>query len=409
MTTRASFEYNVVMPLASLFIVRMLGLFMVLPVLALYGNNYTDTTPLLLGLALGVYGFSQALLQVPFGALSDRFGRKPLIAIGLGIFALGSVIAANAESIYGLIIGRSLQGAGAISGVVIAMVADLTKEENRTKAMAIIGLSIGITFSLALILGPLLTALGGIELIFWVTASLTMIGFVILFWLIPTPSNPKYSKVGSTAIIGDLIKIFNDRELQHINLSIFVLHFVLMALFLILPLIIEESLSISRQHHSWLYLSVLVASFILMLPIMIWAEKFRQVKLAIVGSIILLVSTTLILSQQALVNQLIVIGAICLFFVGFNYLEATLPSLMSKTAPTDKKGTASSIFSMCQFAGAGTGGFIGGWLLTHWGTKGVFIGATGLLSLWLIVSLTMKVSAKATSKQQSASSCAVNK
>ena len=360
---------------------------MVLPVLALHSNNYTGTTPLLLGLALGVYGFSQALLQVPFGVLSDRFGRKPLIAIGLGIFALGSVVAANAESIYELIIGRSLQGAGAISGVVIAMVADLTKEENRTVAMAIIGLSIGITFSLALILGPLLTALGGIELIFWVTAGLATIGFTILFWLIPNPSNPKYLRVRPISIGEDLIKVFSDMELQRINLGIFVLHFALMALFLVLPSIIEQSLSINRAHHSWLYLSVSVTSFILMLPIMIWAEKFRQVKLASIGSIILLVSTVLILSQQELVNRLILIGVICLFFIGFNYLEATLPSLMSKTAPADKKGTASSIFSMYQFAGAGTGGFVGGWLLTHWGTTGVFIGATGLLLLWLVVAL----------------------
>ena len=408
MTTRASFEYNVVLPLASLFIVRMLGLFMVLPVLALHGNNYTGATPLLLGLALGVYGFSQALLQVPFGVLSDRFGRKPLIAIGLGIFALGSVVAANAESIYELIIGRSLQGAGAISGVVIAMVADLTKEENRTVAMAIIGLSIGITFSLALILGPLLTALGGIELIFWVTAGLATIGFTILFWLIPNPSNPKYLRVRSTSIGEDLIKVFSDMELQRINLGIFVLHFALMALFLVLPSIIEQSLSINRAHHSWLYLSVSVTSFILMLPIMIWAEKFRQVKLASVGSIILLVLTALILSQQELVNRLILIGVICLFFIGFNYLEATLPSLMSKTAPADKKGTASSIFSMYQFAGAGTGGFVGGWLLTHWGTTGVFIGATGLLLLWLVVALTMKIPTKTASKQ-STSSYAVSK
>ena len=388
MTIQTPFEYSAVLSLALLFIVRMLGLFMVLPVLALHSSDYTNTTPLLLGLALGIYGFSQALLQIPFGILSDRFGRKPLLALGLCIFALGSVIAANAESIHGLIIGRGLQGAGAIAGVIIATVADLTNEQNRTKAMAVIGISIGITFSLALVLGPLLTALGGIKLIFWVTVGLSVIALMVLFWLVPMVPQPL--KVQPTSTCKFFIEIFSNIELQRINLGIFVLHFVLMALFLVLPVILEQSLLIDRQHHSWLYLAILTASFAGMLPMMIWAEKYQRVKLAFINAIALLALATLVLSQQELTNRLVVIGVVWLFFVGFNYLEATLPSLMSKTAPTNKKGAASSTYSTFQFAGAGSGGFVGGWLLTHWGITGVFTGAGSLLALWLIVALTMK-------------------
>ena len=392
MNTPAKFEYRTVLSLASLFAVRMLGLFMVLPILALYSDDYTNATPLLLGLALGIYGFSQALLQIPFGVLSDRFGRKPLIALGLGIFALGSVIAATAESIYGLILGRGLQGAGAIAGVIIAMVGDLTDERNRTKAMAVIGMSIGMTFSLALVLGPLLTALGGIRVIFWVTVGLSLLGFIVLFWLVPTA--PRLQTTSSVAASGLFVGIFGNRQLQQINLGIFVLHFVLMAWFLVLPVMLEQSLSISRQHHSWLYLSILITSFVAMLPMIIWAEKYQQVKIAIISAITLLTLASLILSQQELTNRLTIIGIVCLFFVGFNYLEATLPSLMSKVAPTDKKGAASSTYSTFQFAGAGSGGFASGWLLTHWGISGVFIGAASLLALWLVIALTMKTPQK---------------
>lgn len=389
MTTQAPFEYRAVFSLALLFIVRMLGLFMVLPVLALYSNDYAKATPILLGLALGIYGFSQALLQMPFGVLSDRFGRKPLLALGLVIFALGSVVAANAETIYGLIIGRGLQGAGAIAGVIIAMVADLTQERNRSKAMAFIGASIGMAFSLALILGPFITTLGGIKLIFWISAGLAVLGLVVLFWLVPKA--PRESDMRPALIRKSLATIVSNRALQQLNWGVFVLHFVLMALFLVLPVILEESLSIDRQYHYWWYLVILTGSFVAMLPMILLAEKYRYVKAVFINCILLLVLATLILSRQAHIHQLIGIGAIWLFFIGFNYLEATLPSLMSKAAPAGEKGSASGAYSTCQFAGAGSGGFFGGWLLTHWGITGVFAGAATLLMVWLIVALTMTI------------------
>ena len=392
MTTKIPFEYSAVFSLALLFVVRMLGLFMLLPVLALYGDDYANNTPLLLGLALGVYGFSQALLQIPFGLLSDRFGRKPLIAIGLTIFALGSIIAANADSIYGLIVGRALQGAGAISGVVVAMVADLIHEQNRTKAMAVIGLSIGITFSLALILGPLIAAHGGIQLILWFTFGLAIIALFVLFGLVPNAPQPLRTQTQPIRIL--LIDIFSNIELQRINLGVFVLHFVLMALFLVLPVIFEQSLLIKREDHSWLYLSILTASFVAILPMIMLTEKYQKVKVAIISSIVLLTLAMLVLSQPDSTNRLVIIGVVWLFCIGFNYLEATMPSLMSKTAPADKKGTASSAYATCQFAGAGFGGFVSGWLLTHWGITGVFVGAISLLAVWLVTAFSMKCAPK---------------
>lgn len=250
-------ETRSVISLASLYIVRMLGLFMVLPVLSLSGHEYSGSTVFLLGVALGIYGLTQACLQIPYGILSDRYGRKPLIVIGLIIFAAGSVIAAYAETVEGLIIGRALQGAGAIAGVIMAMVGDLTSDANRTKAMAMIGASIGVAFALSLVIGPALTALGGVRWIFWVTLLLSMIGLAILFWGVPPVSSETQKK---RLLLSAFESVALNLELWRLNMGIFILHSVLMALFIAIPLLLQ-SVHIPQIHHAWVYLGVMTSSF----------------------------------------------------------------------------------------------------------------------------------------------------
>lgn len=376
------FERRVVLSLAALYAFRMLGLFMLLPVLALYGDDYRHANPLLLGLALGAYGFSQAVLQIPFGMASDRIGRKPVILAGLLLFALGSVVAALSDSIYELIAGRFLQGCGAISAAVMALLTDLTSEENRTKAMATIGASIGVSFSLALIIGPLLAAWAGISAIFWLTAALALIGIYILYQLVPAVERPPRTVREAGAVPRLLGQTLRHKELLRLNVGIFVLHFVLMASFMVLPLILEQQLLIPRERMWMVYLPVLGGAFVAMLPFIILAEKRRQIKPVFLLAIVLLAAMefALIFTPPSMVFTL---AALFFFFMAFNLLEATLPSMVSKVAPVGGKGTATGIYSSCQFMGAFCGGSVGGLLLQQQGAAGVF-GVCGLLVLlWL--------------------------
>lgn len=376
------FERRVVISLAALYAFRMLGLFMLLPVLALYGDDYRHANPLLLGLALGAYGFSQAILQIPFGIASDRIGRKPVILAGLLLFALGSVVAALSDSIYELIAGRFLQGCGAISAAVMALLTDLTSEENRTKAMATIGASIGVSFSLALIIGPLLAAWAGIAAIFWLTAVLALIGIYILYQLVPVVERPPRTVREAGAVPRLLGQTLRHKELLRLNAGIFVLHFVLMASFLVLPLILEQQLLISRERMWVVYLSVLGGAFVAMLPFIILAEKRRQIKPVFLLAILLLalMEFALIFTPPSMVFTL---AALFFFFMAFNLLEATLPSMVSKVAPIGAKGTATGIYSSCQFMGAFCGGSAGGLLLQQQGATGVFGLCALLVMLWL--------------------------
>jgi len=382
------FERRTVASLASLYAFRMLGLFMVLPVLSLYGTDYAGSTPFLLGLALGVYGFSQALLQIPFGMLSDRWGRKPIIVMGLLMFAVGSVVAATADSIYGLILGRFLQGAGAIASAIMALVADLTSDENRTKAMASIGASIGVSFAVALVLGPLISGWGGIEAIFWLTAVLALVGIVILLRWVPSPS--PYSTVhrDAGAVPEMLLQTLRQRELLRLNFGIFVLHFVLMACFVVMPGVLEGPLAIHRDQHWLVYLPILLLSFAAMVPLIIIAEKQRRIKSIFVFAVALLAASSVLLGlwQQQLMGFML---ALFCFFWAFNLLEATLPSLMSKLAPAGAKGTASGIYSSCQFLGAFAGGVSGGWLVEQHSVASVFILSAVLLTIWCLVAVMM--------------------
>lgn len=378
------------MSLAALYTFRMFGLFLLLPVLALYGTQYQGHTPFLLGVALGAYGASQALLQIPFGMLSDRIGRKPIIFFGLLVFIIGSVIAAQAHSVYELIIGRLLQGGGAISGVVMALLTDLTSDENRTKAMATIGASIGISFAVAMAAAPTLATWGGVGSIFWVTAGLGVIGIVILFALVPNVQHQPRRKQEAGAVPGLLWQTLKHPELMRLNIGIFALHFVLMANFMLLPNILEQQLAIDRSYHGLVYLLVLVLAFAIMLPFVIIAEKRRKIKPVFLGAIALLALMEFAL-MAAPPHLYFTIAAIFLFFVAFNILEATLPSMVSKIAPAGAKGTATGIYSTSQVIGVSAGGAVSGWLLdNHYGMTAVLSLAAAFTLIWLAAAWSMK-------------------
>lgn len=378
-----------VLSLAALYTFRMFGLFMLLPVLALYGTEYAHHSPFLLGLALGAYGFSQALLQIPFGVLSDRIGRKPLILAGLLIFILGSVVAALADSVYGLIFGRFLQGGGAISAVVMALLTDLTSDENRTKAMATIGASIGVTFSVAMTVGPLLATWGGIGAIFWLTAALGLVGVYILIKLVPDVSHARSTTREAVAVPGLLASTLKHPQLLRLNVGIFVLHFVLMSSFVVLPLMLQNQLDIPRNYHGLVYFPLLAFAFVVMLPFVIIAEKRRKIKTVflIAVSLLLLAELALMLVGSNLIAALLVLFV---FFIAFNVLEATQPSMVSKIAPAGAKGTATGIYSTCQVLGVFGGGALGGWLLQELGANAVFLLNAVLVLVWLLVAWSMK-------------------
>jgi len=362
--------------LASLYIVRMLGLFMVLPVLTLAGDEYGTDDLALLGVALGIYGLTQACLQIPFGVLSDRFGRKPLILLGLLIFIVGSMIAATAETVTGLIVGRALQGAGAVAGVIMAMVADLTTDDHRTKAMATIGASIGIAFALSLVVGPWLASLGGVRLIFWVTAALAVVGIFIL-WL----AIPKLAKVPATGLSFESIKVvLANHNLLRLNMGVFILHAILTALFIAFPLLLVDA-GVMGEQHSWIYLAAMTLAFIIMVPLMIFAEKRQQVRRVFTTILLVLLMLMIALALMAKTAAVVISGMV-VFFIGFNYLEATLPSLMSKTVPETQRGAGSGVFSSSQFLGAAVGGIAGGWLMSTGGVAVLFFVAAIALTLW---------------------------
>ncbi|MGH1372613.1 MAG: MFS transporter [Cellvibrionaceae bacterium] len=382
-----AFERRAITSLASLYAFRMLGLFMVLPVLALYGDEYSGSTPLMLGIALGAYGFTQALLQIPFGILSDRWGRKPIIAIGLIIFALGSVVAACADSVYELILGRCLQGGGAIASAIMAMVADLTSDESRTKAMASIGASIGLSFSVALVLGPVLAGWGGISSLFWATVMLALVGLWVLWRWVPTPAvRGRHREAGA---VPELLRTtLIHPQLLRLNVGIFALHFVLMACFLVMPSILESQLGFARDQHWLIYLPLLLLAFVAMVPFIIIAEKRRKIKPIFVAAVVLLGAMIAVMAGVTQ-SRWGFLAALFFFFMAFNLLEATLPSLMSKLAPAGAKGTASGIYSTSQFLGAFAGGVSAGWLLQYESIDAVFALCAALVLIWFLLALTM--------------------
>jgi len=326
--------------LALVFAFRMLGMFMVLPVLATYGMDLEGATPTLIGLAIGAYGLTQALLQIPFGILSDRIGRLPIIYFGLLIFAAGAALAAMSDSIWGVIAGRILQGAGAISAAVMALLSDLTREQHRTKAMALIGVSIGFSFAVAMIVGPLLTRAFGLSGLFWVTAGMALLGGVIVALLPKAQAHVRHRESGVAK--------------QALGLTLR-----LMASFVALPLALVEQGALPKEEHWWVYLTALLVGFFGMIPFIIYGEKKRQMRRVLLGAVSALLLCELFFWWFGNGLWMLVVGMVG-FFIAFNLLEALLPSLISKVAPAGGKGTAMGVYSTSQFLGAGLGGVLGG-------------------------------------------------
>ncbi len=380
-------EFRATSSLAAVFSLRLLGLFMIYPVFAAYAGHLSGATPYKTGLALGIYGLSQGLLQIPFGLLSDKFGRKPMIVLGLLMFAGGSAVAALSTSIDGVILGRVLQGAGAIGSVILAMVADLTSEESRTKAMAMVGITIGTSFMGALVAGPLLAGFIGVAGIFWLMAALALTGIAITEFIVPRPKTSRMHR-DAEAVPALMGTILSNRALLRLDFGIFALHAMLTASFLVIPSLLHARLRVN-SHDQWIvYLPVLVVSIAVMVPAIIVAEKYRRMKTVFVAAVAALAASQfMLLAGQG--NVYVVLAAITLFFAGFNVMEASLPSLITKTAPAGAKGTATGIYSSSQFLGIFIGGVAGGWIHQTSGIDGVFIGSGVIALIWLAVAATM--------------------
>ncbi|MBB1610337.1 MULTISPECIES: MFS transporter [unclassified Pseudomonas] len=381
-------ETRAAVGLSLVFAFRMLGMFMVLPVLATYGQDLAGATPALIGLAIGAYGLTQAILQIPLGTLSDRIGRRPIIVVGLLVFALGAAVAANADSIWGVIAGRVIQGAGAISAAVMAMLSDLTREQHRTKAMATIGMSIGVSFAVAMVAGPVLTHLFGLHGLFWFTAGMALVGLLMILFFVPTPDHRLQHRESSVAGQA-LLPTLKNAELLRLDAGILVLHAILMASFVALPLALVERAGLPKEEHWWVYLTALLVGFFGMVPFIIYAEKKRQMKRVLAGAVATLMLCELFFWEFGYSLKELLFG-IVVYFTAFNLLEASLPSLVSKVSPAGGKGTAMGVYSTSQFLGAAVGGILGGWMFQHGGLDGVFIGCAVLAAIWLAIAVTMR-------------------
>ena len=381
-------ESRTALSLAGIYSLRMLGLFLILPVFALYAEHLQGVTPLLVGLAIGAYGLTQAILQIPFGMLSDRIGRKPVILGGLLLFAIGSVVAAMSDSIWGVILGRALQGSGAIAAAVMALAADLSREEHRTKVMAVIGMSIGLAFIMALILGPLLNGLIGVPGIFWLTALLAILGMGIVLFYVPTPEST-HIHCDTEAVPAQFGRVLSNVNLLRLDLGIFVLHLIITSVFLAVPLALRDNVGMESGSHWMVYLPVLLVSIAFMVPFIVVAEKRNKMKQVFLGAVLALAIALsgLYLWHTSFTGLMI---SMVLFFTAFNLLESILPSIVSKVAPLTSKGTALGVYSTSQFAGAFVGGVTGGWIHGEFGLAGVFLFGGAAALVWLLVASGME-------------------
>ncbi len=380
-------EKKATIGLASIYAMRMLGLFMILPVFSAFAQDLESASPLLIGLAISAYGLTQALFQIPFGLASDRFGRKKVIAIGLCLFTAGSIMAALADSIYVVIAGRALQGSGAIAAATMALLADLTREDQRTKAMASIGMSIGLAFAVSLVAGPVIASQVGLGGIFWLTAVLALCAFTILFTLIPNPVRERVHRDAET--LPELIhSVLRNPELLRLDFGIFVLHLVMTAGFVVLPILIINT-GLPVVEHWKVYLPTLLLSIAVMIPAIIMAERKQKMKTVFLSAIVLVSFAEI--GFALFHNSILAISiSMLIFFSGFNILEATLPSLISKLAPVDSKGSAMGIYSTSQFLGAFCGGTLSGWLSGHWGASIVFLVLAVIVLVWVMIASSMK-------------------
>ena len=373
--------------LAGIFALRMLGLFLILPVFAIQAREIPGATPLLIGIAIGAYGLTQALLQIPFGMLSDRIGRKPVILGGLIIFVIGSVVAALADDIYGVIIGRLLQGSGAIAAAVMALTADLTREAVRTRAMAGIGISIALSFALALVLGPIVAHWGGLEGLFWFIAVLACAGILILLLVVPNPSHSGLHR-DAEPVASQFRGVLADSELLRLNLGIFTLHLTMTSLFLVAPLFMQAQ-GLAPVDHWQVYLPVLLLSIVAMIPLIIQAEGKGRMKLVFLGTLVALVLG--LLGLNFLGHGILAIAFwLFILITIFNLLEAILPSMVSKVAPAGAKGTAMGVYSTSQFTGAFLGGLVGGSIHQYWGAAAVPIFCALAVLVWFLVAFRMQ-------------------
>lgn len=379
-------ETRTISTLALIYALRMFGLFMVLPVLALYASDYEGASATLVGVAIGAYGLTQACLQLPFGVWSDRIGRKPVILIGLALFSAGSAMCAMADDIWVLVLGRALQGAGAVASTLMALMTDLTREENRTKAMASIGASIGLSFTLAMVIGPILASWLGLSGLFMLTAILAILAMFLLVLAVPTPKQQIRSR-DARAFVNQLGDVFKDKQILRLSYGIFALHAVLVACFVAVPVALVKG-GLVPDAHWQVYLPVMLVSFVFMVPFIIIGEKKQKMKQVLLIAVLLLIVSLMLLALE--LNSIAGISfALWVFFVAFNILEASLPSLVSKFAPAGFKGSAMGVYSTCQFLGAFAGGMLGGYLSEYFGLAGVFIGTLPLLLVWAVLVMTM--------------------
>ncbi|HJV87848.1 MAG TPA: MFS transporter [Noviherbaspirillum sp.] len=382
-------EIRASLTLASIFALRMLGMFLILPVFAVHAKSLPggDSTTLV-GLAMGIYGLTQSFGQIPFGMASDKYGRKPVIVIGLLLFALGSFIAAASHTLAWVIVGRAVQGAGAISAAVTAFIADATRDEHRTKAMAMVGGSIGLTFAVSMVASPVMYRLIGMAGIFALTGVLSCIAiFVVLYIVPPAPQKIHAEKVSFTEVL-------MDRELGRLNYGVFALHVAQMSMFVVVPSALVQYVGLPVASHWKLYLPIMVVSVALMLPPVFVGEKRGKMKPVFLGAIALLALVQLglwaFMSSPSTTPAWVLIGLLLAFFVAFNILEATQPSLVSRMAPAAAKGSALGVYNTLQALALFCGGALGGWLQQHIGPASVFVAGAALTIVWLIIAAKMK-------------------
>jgi MFS family permease len=390
-----------VLPIAAIFSCRMLGLFLLIPVFSLYAHSLTGATPALIGLALGCYGLSQGLLQIPFGLLSDRYGRKPLIIAGLILLALGSMLGATTHSIAGMMIARTMQGMGAIGSVLMALLADLTPESKRTASMAVIGGSIGLSFNLAFIISPPLAQHTGLSGLFMVTVVLACLGLILIYFVVPKPKTAP--ALSATPYRTRLREVVQHTELQRLNLGIFCQHAMLTATFFVLPLRLSTAIKTHQLTALWhFYLPMLVIAFVAAVPLILFAEKRGKTKLVFLVAVGLMGLSQALLAQHSL-PWVGFCSVMFVYFLAFNALEAMLPSLVSKRTNPKNKGTAMGVYSSSQFLGIFAGGSLAGLLYQSYGNSGVFMVNALVAAVWLSVATSMKKKPVAQHPEEAAS------